>query len=368
MTIAKLSRFLMFALVLSALSGCGGGKNDAPAGGAQTETRAGGPGGQPEEPAVPVAVAPAELGAISSYYKATATLEAEKEAQVLARVAGVIAALSAEEGDRVGAGAALLRIDNNEYRLRADQAAAAAANLRTRFQRMQAMRDEDLATDEEFEAARSELARAEADEGLARLNLSYTEVVAPFGGRVTRRLASVGQNVSVGTPLFALADFDPLLAKVHVPSREFNKLRQDQAVELVLDSVGRRVQGRIKLISPVIDPASGTIKITIEIPDYPEGTRPGDFAQVQIVTERREGAVLVPRSAVLTDKGETVVYVAAGSDDATAERRVVEVGFTDDERTQILSGLAAAERVVVKGQRSLKHGSKLKVLAEGAGS
>jgi membrane fusion protein (multidrug efflux system) len=368
MTTAKFPRFLLFALCLAAVAGCGGGKDDTPAGGAQAETRSGGPAGQPEEPAVPVAVAPAELGAISSYYKATATLEAEKEAQVLARVAGVIAALSAEEGDRVVAGAALLRIDNNEYRLRADQAAAAAANLRARFQRLQAMRDEDLATDEEFEAARSELARAEADEGLARLNLSYTEVVAPFGGRVTRRLASVGQNVSVGTPLFALADFDPLLAKVHVPSREFNKLRQDQDVELVLDSVGRRVQGRIKLISPVIDPASGTIKITIEIPSYPEGTRPGDFAQVQIVTERRDGAVLVPRSAVLTDKGETVVYVAAGAAGDTAERRVVEVGFTDDERAQILTGLAAAERVVVKGQRSLKHGSKLKVLAEGAGS
>ncbi|MBK7703101.1 MAG: efflux RND transporter periplasmic adaptor subunit [bacterium] len=368
MTIAKLPRFLLCVLLLAAAAGCGGGKGDAPAAGAQAETRGGGAGGQPEEPPVPVAVASAELGSISSYYKATATLEAEKEAQVLARVAGVIAALSAEEGDRVGAGAALLRIDNNEYRLRADQAAASTANLRARFQRLQAMRAEDLATDEEFEAARSELARAEADEGLARLNLSYTEVVAPFGGRVTRRLVSVGQNVSAGTPLFALADFDPLLAKVHVPSREFNKLRRDQDVELVLDSVGQRVQGRITLISPVIDPASGTIKITIEIPSYPEGTRPGDFAQVQIVTERRDGAVLVPRSAVLTDKGETVVYVAAGEGGATAERRVVETGFTDDDRTQILTGLAAAERVVIKGQRSLKHGSKLKILDEQAGS
>jgi len=368
MTIATLPRFLLCALLLAAVAGCGGGKNEAPAGGAQAGARGGGPGGQPEEPPVPVAVASAELGSIASYYKATATLEAEKEAQVLARVSGVIASLSAEEGDRLAAGAALLRIENGEYRLRVDQAAAAAANLRARFQRLQAMRDEGLATDEEFEAARSELARAEADEGLARLDLSYTEVVAPFGGRVTRRLASVGQNVSAGTPLFALADFDPLLAKVHVPSREFNQLRQDQDVELVLDSGGQRVQGRIKLISPVIDPASGTIKITIEIPSYPEGTRPGDFAQVQIVTERRDGAVLVPRSAVLTDKGETVVFVAAGQEGAVAERRVVEVGFTDDERSQILTGLAAAERVVVKGQRSLKHGSPLKILDEQAGS
>ncbi len=364
MTPKRFPRIFLLVLALALLAGCGS-KNPAPAG---EQAAPGSANAQPDEPAVPVAVAPAELGSIASYYKATATLEAEKEAQVLARVAGVIASLSAEEGDQLGEGAPLLRVENGEYRLRADQAAAATANLRARFARLTAMRDEGLTTDEEFEAARSELARAEADEGLARLDLSYTDVVAPFGGRVTRRWVGVGQNVSVGTPLFTLADFNPLLAKVHVPSREFNKLRRDQDVELVLDSGRQRVRGRIKLISPVIDPASGTIKVTLEIPSYPEGTRPGDFAQVQIVTELREGAVLVPRSAVLTDKGETVVYVAAGDGGASAERRVVEVGFTDDERAQIVAGLAAAERVVVKGQRSLKHGSKLKILDEKAGS
>ena len=156
--------------------------------------------------------------------------------------------------------------------------------------------------------------------------------------------------------------FDPLLARVHVPSREFNKLRQDQEVSLVLDSSGAELAGRIKLISPVIDPASGTIKITVEVPDYPEGTRPGDFAQVRIVTEKREGATLVPRLAVLTDKGETVVYTLADGEEPRAERRVVEIGFTDDASAQILSGLAPGDPVVVKGQRSLKNGAPLKIL------
>ena len=97
---------------------------------------------------------------------------------------------------------------------------------------------------------------AEADEGLARLALSYTTVTAPFGGQVTNRLVDVGQNLSVGTPLFVMADFEPLLARVHVPSREFNRLRQDQSVDLVLDSNGLRLDGRITLISPVIDPTA----------------------------------------------------------------------------------------------------------------
>jgi membrane fusion protein (multidrug efflux system) len=311
-----------------------------------------------------VAVTAAFSGSISSYYRATATLEAEKEAQILARVTGLVETILVEEGDLVKEGAPLLKVDNDEYRYRLEQAAAATVNLRSRYERMEQMKLEELVTEEEFQAVRSELASAEADEGLARLTLSYTTVTAPFTGRVTARLVDVGQNLTAGDPVMVMADFEPLLARVHVPSREFNQLRQDQAVNLVLDSSREKLAGRIKLISPIIDPTSGTIKITIEVPDYPPGTRPGDFAQVQIVTERRDDVVLVPRIAVLTDKGETVVYTLADSAAPTAERRVVAVGFTDDDNAQILEGLASGEQVVVKGQRSLKHGSSLKILAE----
>ena len=358
----------LFCLLALGCGGCGDSGGDQAAqsghgqgGGQHGEGR---PGGQrPDQPAIPVAVTSASRGSISSYYRATATLEAEKQAQILARVTGLVETLLAEEGDQVAEGDPLLKVDNDEYRYRLEQAAASTANLKSRFERMEQMRIEELATEEEFQAVRSELASAEADEGLARLALSHTTVTAPFSGRVTGRLVDVGQNLTVGDPVMIMADFDPLLARVHVPSREFNKLQQNQTVNLVLDSSGARLGGRIKLISPVIDPTSGTIKITIEVPEYPEGTRPGDFAQVQIVTEKRDGVTLVPRIAVLTDKGETVVYTLTEGENPTAERRVVEVGFTDDDRAQILTGLALGEQVVVKGQRSLKNGSPLKILA-----
>lgn len=323
---------------------------------------AGAPGGRIQQE-IPVAVSLASSGNIASYYRATAVLEAEKEAQVLARVSGVIEQRLVEEGDLVRQGDPLLVIDNGEVRFRLEQAEANAENLRTRFERMKQMREEELATEEEFQTAKSDLASADADEGLARLNVSYTTVRAPFTGRVTQRLVDFGQNVSVGTALFLMADFDPLLARVHVPSREFKRLQKDQQVSLVLDSNGSRLQGRIKLISPVIDPTTGTIKLTVEISDIPPNTRPGEFAEVQIVTEMREGVTLVPRGAVLTDKGETVVYVPIEQNGAwKAERRLVEIGFTDDENTQIQGGVQPGDRVVTKGQRSLKNGSPLKIL------
>jgi membrane fusion protein (multidrug efflux system) len=343
-----------------AFAGCGNKQTPG-----QQEGEGGPPAGDPEdEKPVPVAIADAATGPIASYYEATASLEAEKEAEVLARVGGVVKALLVEEGHQVAAGAPLLRIDNDEYRLRMEQATARTAQLRSVYERMKEMAAEELASAEELETAHSALSSAEADEGLARLNLEYTTVTAPFAGRVTRRLVNLGDNINSGTPLFAVADFDPLLARVHVPSREFRKLSIDQKVELVLDSTGERIEGRITLISPIIDPTSGTIKLTVEVPDYPQGTRPGDFASVRIVTEMRPSALLVPRTAVLNDRGENVVYAVVAGEPPTAERRVVETGFTDDEHTQIISGLAAGAQVVVKGQRSLKPGSKLKILTD----
>jgi membrane fusion protein (multidrug efflux system) len=371
---------LMALASMVLVSGCGSKENGAGQAGGPPRGMAGRPGGGPGmmEAAIPVALAPAVSGPIASYYNATATLEAEKEARVLARVTGVVESLLVEEGDQVQEGQPLLTVDNHEYQYRLRQAEAATQNLRSRFERFEAMLQEQLTTEEEFQAARSDLATAEAEEGMARLNLSYTTVRAPFTGKVTQRLVDVGQNLSVGTELMVMADFDPLLARVHVPSREFNQLKQDQTVGLVLDSNGEQLAGRIKLISPVIDPTSGTIKITVEVPEYPADTRPGDFAEVRIVTELRPGALLVPRTAVITDKGETIVFVAVagggepegenrGPDGPRAERRIVSVGFTDDDHTQITGGLEAGELVVVKGQRSLKHGSPLKVL-EGPGS
>jgi membrane fusion protein (multidrug efflux system) len=360
---------ILAAAIILTGAGCTGDENSQQAGqpGQGRPGAGGNPGGRPAQEATPVAMTPAVRGDIASYYRATASLEAEKEARILVRVTGVVGKLFVEEGDEVAAGDPLLLVENPEYKFRLQQAEATTGNLRSRYQRFEAMLAEDLTTEEEYQAARSDLANAEAEEGLARLNLSYTTVRAPFAGRVTSRLVDLGQNLAVGNEVMVMADFHPLLARVHVPSREFNKLKQDQTVGLSLDSSGEELRGRIKLISPVIDPASGTIKVTVEVPEYPAGTRPGDFAEVNIVTELRRDTLLVPSGAVFNDKGESVVYVVGeggqeGPPGMVAHRRTVVVGFTDDRHTEILEGLTDGDAVVTRGQRSLKDGAAVKIL------
>jgi multidrug efflux pump subunit AcrA (membrane-fusion protein) len=107
-----------------------------------------------------------------------------------------------------------------------------------------------------------------------------------------------GQSVINGTALFSMSDLDRLLARVHVPAKEFRNIRTDQPVDLVLDATGERLTGRIKLVSPVVDSQSGTVKVTVEVPQHPSSVRPGDFAEVQIVTAQHEQrAVPAPTSS-----------------------------------------------------------------------
>jgi len=336
--------------------GCGGGEA-SPSPGARPD---GPPGaGRPQLPTMAVSVAPASRGSIATYYRATASLDPDKEADVLARVSGVIERIIAEEGDRVEAGQVLLRIEDDEYRTRKTLAEVEVEQQRARFERAQKIFDQGLSSAEDFDTIRTELAAAEAQLELAALELSYTEVRAPFTGRVVRRLVDQGRTVSDGTPLFSLADTRRLLARVFVPAKELGTIRADQPVELTVPSSGDRLSGRIDLVSPVVDPDSGTIKVTVEVRDYPPTTRPGDFVEVSIVTDRHEDGLLVPRVAVVNERGQQSVYVVDGD---TAHQRSVEVGFEDDDFAEILGGLDEGEKVVVQGQRALRDGQPVSVL------
>jgi membrane fusion protein (multidrug efflux system) len=358
------ARFLAMAVVVAVATtlilGCGGGA-EAPGEGA-ARGRGGGPqgaGGRPSLPTMAVAVEPASRGSIATYYSATASLDPDKQADILARTSGVVEQLLAEEGDRVVTGQVLLHIEDAEYRHRKTLAEADVDQNRLRFERAQALLAQGLTSTEAYETARRDLRSAEAALELAELELSYTDVRAPFTGRVVRRFVDLGQNASSGTQLFTLADMSRLLARVHVPAKEFRRIRQDQPVHLVVTSSGDQLTGRIDLVSPMVDPDSGTIKVTVEVTEYPATTRPGDFVEVSIVTDRHEGALLVPRVAVVSERGQQSIYVASGD---TAQQRTVEVGFQDDESAEIVSGLDDGEMVVVQGQRALRDGQPIRIL------
>ena len=308
---------------------------------------------------IPIAVTRVEVGPAHSVYTTTATLEAEHHAEVRVRTTGVIRSISHEEGDRVEAGDVLMQLENEDQELGVKQARIRLAQMEQVYDRGVKMREAGIMAPEDFEQAENNWKSAKANLEVAELALAHTTIKAPLSGKVVRRFLDRGAHVQSGTVVFEIMDMSPLLVRVHVPANQVGNVAEGQPIDVRLDSNNAQMQAVVRLVSPIVDPDTGTVKITAEIKDYPANTRAGDFAEVHLVTDRRDNAMLVPSVAVFEEQGRRVLYVTT---DGKAFRRNVVVGFMESGKTEILSGIEAGDLIVTKGQRNLRDGLPVEIL------
>ena len=369
------------ALVLAlALSACGAGGPEteggaAAAGGSSSSGRSGGTGGSGppggfgggqrgaagSAPAsVPVEVFLVESRSISAFLESNGTLEAENDVAIVARTNGPIVELSVEEGDLVRRGQTLARIDDEEIRAQVEISRVNLAEAKQAYDRADRLRDLQLVSPEEYEADSSRYQTAMAQLESNQIQLGYTRLRAPFDGLLIERHVQFAQHVSPGTPLFRLSDFDPLLCPIQIPERELSQLKIGQLAYLTVEAWGdRRFEARVLRIRPVVDAVTGTVKVTLEV-EAEDVLRPGMFARVFLRTDIHEGALVVPKAALSLGSIGDTVFVAR---DGTAERREVDLGLTEGDHVEILSGVGAGETVVTVGQDGLSDGTPIQVLA-----
>lgn len=309
---------------------------------------------------VPVSVAAVAAGPVSSYLSATANLIPDNEVQVVTEAEGRVALLQADEGDWVQKGQPLAVLHREDAEITLKKAQVREANAVLGLERGDKMNTEGLISQVDYDKLRMERDLAGQEVAEAHLRLAKTTLRAPFAGRVTLRTAVTGQHVRPGEALFKIADFDPLVANIHLPEKGALALKPGREARITLKAdEAVRFRGRIRQISPVVDLATGTVKVTVEaLRPFPESVRPGGFVTIDIVRETRPSALLLPRQAVLRELQSAHVFVAKNG---VAEKRTVTLGFEEGDRVEVRSGLAAGERVIVAGQGSLRHGSPVKV-------
>jgi len=308
---------------------------------------------------VPVEMADTRLQDVPLFFTGTATVEALQEASVLAKIAGTIEKILVEEGDLVEEGQILLQIDDSEERARLEELRVRANSLEADFQRTKSLLEKELTSTREYEDKKLLMEEAQAKFHVGEIRLGYTQVRAPFAGRVTLRHVDVGQYVQVNQELFGMADFDPLLVRVYLPEREADRVSVGQKVTVISDTGAQaRYAGRVRMVSPIVDTRTGTVKVTVEINEKTE-LRIGAFVRVQITTDVHENALVIPKLALIEEGGETYVYRA----DADSVLRVrVQTGYSDETVTEVLVGLSEGDRVVTVGQGGLQHGSRIRDL------
>ncbi|HEY7379406.1 MAG TPA: efflux RND transporter periplasmic adaptor subunit [Steroidobacteraceae bacterium] len=313
-----------------------------------------------EAPAIPVEVRTPRRAEMVAVYSGTASLEADEEAAVVAKVGGEVRAILVEEGRAVRAGQVLARLDGDQLRLEAQKASATLAKLERDYRRNVELHDKGLVSPGAFENLKFEVDAQRAAYELAQLQLSYTEIRAPIDGVVAERFVKVGNTIKPNDVLFKVTDLKPLVVYVHIPERELERLKPGQPAAIHVDAVPQQAfVGHVARISPVVDPQTATFKATIEVDDPSERLKPGMFARVGIVYERREQALQIPRTAIIDDQGQSTVFIV---EDGKAQQRRIRVGLTNDGLVEVTDGLKGQEQVVVVGQGGLKTGNAVRVV------
>lgn len=317
-----------------------------------------------DDPSIPVEAAQVSIGDMAAIYSGTASLEADEQAVVVSQITGVVLQIHAEEGDFVEAGQVMARVETDRYRLAVEKANASLKRLKTDYLRKKELYEKKLVSAEDFERVSAEYQVQKAAYDIASLDLEYTNIRAPISGFVSERLVRPGNLVKLHEPVFRVTGYDPLLAVLHVPERELKVLRNGLVVTVALDAwPGEVFEGEIIRISPVIDPGTGTFRVTAKVRDHDQMLKPGLFGRVEILYDMHQDVPVIPRSAVITEDNRSHVFVI--TEDGSASRRAVQLGYERAGLIEVRKGVAGGETVVTAGKSSLSEGAKVEVIDTG---
>ena len=308
----------------------------------------------------PVEVATLARGPIEAILRFSSNLEAETEVQVFSQAARRIVELRVEEGDRVVAGQILVRLQDDEQRNEVARIESQLAKARREYERQQSLFARELISEQAMNEATYEVEQLDIALEDARRMLGYTEVRAPITGTITNRYVNLGDTITINHHLFDIVDFDSIVARVYVPEKELPRLRLGQKARLFSDSLaGEPRRGEVLRIAPIVDPRSGTVKVTLAIPKN-QGLLPGMYIEAELVTETHEDALLVPKRAVVYEDNRAFLYRYLG--ESRVERLEIRPLLADREYLEPMGEtLAVGDRVVIAGQAGLKDGARVRL-------
>lgn len=341
-------------------------------------TNSAGNSGQPGTLVVPVVVATAHRGDLPVYFNGLGTVTAFNTVTVRSRVDGQIVKVNFTEGQYVREGDALIEIDPRPYQVQLEQAEGQLAkdqaqlrNMQADYERYQLLFKEGVIPKQQLDTQQAQVGTYEgaikADKATidnAKLQITYSHIVAPIGGRVGLRLVDMGNIVHAADTngLVVITQLQPIAVLFSLPQDQLpaviGKMRSGTTLSVEAfdrDNTAKIATGKLLTIDNQIDTTTGTYKLKAVFDNAKNELFPNQFVNVHLWVDTKKGVILVPTTAVL--RGPQGTYVFAVDASNTVKVKNVTVTETTGNLAGISSGVSDGEVVVVDGQDKLKDGS-----------
>lgn len=346
--------------------------------------RGGGRGATP----MTVDTAAVTRGEVVDYITVVGNLIGEATVDVVPRVAGRIETIPVRLGDRVSRGQVVAKIEDQAIREQVNQVRAnievnratvvarqndttvarnALDRARTSFERglvsQQGLEDAEA----RYNSAVSQVTVADAQlvSTQARLDelsvtLADTNILSPVDGFVGRRMLDPGAFAGVNTPILSVVNIGTVRMVANLVEKDFRRVQAGAAAQVDVDAFpGEQFRGHVSRVAPIFDPATRTATMEIEVPNPGFRLKPGMYARVRLLAERKTDALTVARAAVVDVQGRRGVYVV--EDDGIARFHEVQTGLSDATRIEITGGVAEGTSVVTTGALAVRDGERITI-------
>ncbi len=318
-------------------------------------------------------------GEIENREVLTGDILPEQQANIFTKVNGNIEKIFVDIGSKVSTNQVLAIIDTTIYTQNVKQAKASLMqaeanhqNAKLTFERNKKLLEQKMISQQDLDNSKASyditIAQKQAAEAVynnAVTQLSYCRITAPFSGIITKRMYDQGSYVSSSagsqsSVLFTLAKADKLKMVVNMPERSVPNISKIQNIIITADALpGKRYTGKITKSSQSVDIATRTMAVEVEIINPDKELKPGMFATVIFVTDKKAGAQIVPLQVVLNDEDGNFVYLI--NQDTTVSKKYVTTGIKMDNNIEITAGITKEDRIVFVGQTLIKDKMKVKI-------
>jgi HlyD family secretion protein len=347
----------------------------------------GGPGGG-FRPPMTVEMAKVSRGKIAVHISVVGNLIGEATVDVAPKTGGRLQSINIKLGDRVRQGQVIAKVEDREIVEQVNQAEAShkvsEANVRrseadlslavTNVERSRNLYGRQLLPKQQLDDAEArytsalaalDLARAQVAQSEARLqelriNLSNTNVVSPVNGFVAKRNVDPGAWVSQNAGVASIVDISSLRLVANVVEKDLRAVNPGDPASVEVDAYpGEKFNGRIARVSPILDPATRTAPLEVEIPNPQFRLKPGMYAKISLEVDSRSNVLIIPKIALVDSEGRRGIYQPNAEN--RAEFKPVTVGLEDNQIAEITEGLREGEMVISTGAGALRRNDQLMV-------